>query len=43
MARTSSAYRVGGRLDPFPKAAGDPLFDGQKSHNVNELVDLQLW
>ena len=34
--------RVGGRLDPFPQAAGDPLLDGQEGHHVNQLVDLQV-
>ena len=34
--------RVGGRLHPFPQAAGDPLLDGQEGHHVNELVDLQV-
>ena len=34
--------RVGGRLNPFPQTAGDPLLDGQESHHVNELVDLQV-
>ena len=34
--------RVGGCLDPFPQAAGDPLLDGQEGHHVEQLVDLQV-
>ena len=34
--------RVGGRLDPLPQAAGDPLLDGQERHHVEKLVDLQV-